>query len=98
MRITDWQERNPREHQGKLGEPVRCSDAKHGAGRGDNDGFDKQLADDAPAAGADRSADGELMPARMPRASRRMEQLAQPTRSRSTTPARRSDRVRRVPC
>ena len=53
-----------RKHHGKLCQPVRRSNAKDGAGAGDDDGFDQQLADDAPAAGADRTADGELMPAR----------------------------------
>jgi hypothetical protein len=50
-----------RKQQGKLCKPVRRSNAKDGTGRGDDDGFDKQLADDAPATGADRTADGELM-------------------------------------
>jgi hypothetical protein len=50
-----------RKQQGKLCQPVRRSHAKDGAGRGDDRGFDEQLADDAPAAGADRAADGELM-------------------------------------
>ena len=53
-----------RKHQWKLCKPVRCSNAKNGAGGRDNNSFDKQLADDAPAGGADRTADGELMPAR----------------------------------
>ena len=53
-----------RKQQGKLCQPVRRSNAKDGAGTGDDDGFDEQLADDAPAAGADRTADGELMLAR----------------------------------
>src|SRR6185437_1984371 len=37
---------------------------KDGPGAGDDDRFYEQLADDAPAAGADRTADSELMPAR----------------------------------
>ena len=53
-----------RKQQGKLCQPVRRSNAQDGAGAGDDDSFDQQLADDAPAAGADRTADGELMLAR----------------------------------
>src|SRR5277367_6393941 len=53
-----------RKQQRKLCQPVRRSNPKGGAGRGDDDGFDEQLADDPPAAGADRTADGELMLAR----------------------------------
>jgi hypothetical protein len=53
-----------RKQQGKLCQPVRCGNAKDGAGRGDDDGFHEQLADDAPAAGADGTANGKLMPAR----------------------------------
>ena len=53
-----------RKLHGKLCEPVRRGNAKDGAGAGDDDGFDEQLADDAPAAGADGTADGELMLAR----------------------------------
>ncbi len=53
-----------RKHHGKLCQPVRCRNAKDGAGAGDDHGFHQQLADDAPAAGADGTADGELMPAR----------------------------------
>ena len=53
-----------RQQHGKLCQPVRRSNAKDGAGAGDDDGFDEQLAHDAPAAGADRTADGELMLAR----------------------------------
>ena len=50
-----------RKQQGQLCQPVRRSNAKDSAGAGDDDGFDEQLADDAPATGADRTADGELM-------------------------------------
>ena len=53
-----------RKQQGKPGKPVRRSHAKNGAGAGDDQSFNEQLADDAPAAGADRRADGELMLAR----------------------------------
>ena len=87
-----------RKQQRKLCQPVRRSDPKDSASTGDDDHFDEQLADDAPAAGADRTADGELMLACAARASRRMEQLEQPMMSRSTTPARSSVRVRPVSC
>src|SRR5271170_5375449 len=53
-----------RKQQRKLCQAVRRSNAKDGARRGDDDGFDQQLADDAPTTGADRAADGELMLAR----------------------------------
>jgi hypothetical protein len=45
-----------RKQQGKLSQPVRRSNAKDGAGAGNDDGCDEQLADDAPATGADRPA------------------------------------------
>jgi hypothetical protein len=53
-----------RKQQRQLRQPVRRSNAQDGAGAGDDDGFDEQLADDAPATGSDRTADGELMLAR----------------------------------
>ena len=51
---------------GSLASQYDATNAKDGAGAGDDDGFYQQLADDAPAAGADGTADGELMPARAP--------------------------------
>ena len=52
------------QHQRKPGKPVRPSHAQDGARAGDDQRFDEQLAHDAPAAGADRTANGELMLAR----------------------------------
>ena len=65
MRMTDSAGKESGEsNRGKLCKPVRRSNAKDGAGRGEDDGFDEQLADDAPATGTDRTAEGELMLAR----------------------------------
>jgi hypothetical protein len=46
------------------GSRARRSHAQDGARAGDDQRFDEQLAHDAPAAGADRRADREFMPAR----------------------------------
>jgi hypothetical protein len=53
-----------RQQQGKPCKPVRRSHTQDGAGAGDNQSFDEQLADDAPAAGADGGANGEFRLAR----------------------------------
>ncbi len=62
MRMTDSGGKECRRQlHGQLCEPPGSSDAEDGPGAGDDDGFDEQLADDAPAAGADGRAHGELM-------------------------------------
>ena len=65
MRMTDSAGKESGEsNKGSFASQYDAATPRTAPVAGDDDGFDEQLADDAPAAGADRTADGELMLAR----------------------------------